>query len=465
MARPDNTAGDPRPAAALVDPRAVADSKLLLFAADLSNVQVEEMLARYGFSDPLKADQKIQDMAGDPATRAALGQALPVLLEALAANAEPDRALMDFKRLAEAYGGRETLYSLFAGDPRGVADLAGVFSASQFFADTLVRWPNLVVLLFDREQLLAPKSRKRLGAELGEALGAYDTYAAALDTLRAFKRRELLRIGIRDLTGRADISTATAELSYLADVCVRAAYQIALEETARQLPQPQGRFAVIAMGKLGGQELNYSSDIDLMFVYEADKNVAIEAHAFYAKLAETLTQALAGHTGQGHAFRVDTDLRPEGRDGPLVRSIESYGEYYRKYAAAWEFQALLKARPIAGDRDLGQRFISMVEPLVYRSVLPPEDIARIRAMKERVEARLEARGEFHREVKLGFGGIRDIEFTVQLMQLAHGHEEPRLRTGNTLRALAALRQLALNLSIRRSGTLTTPTFGSMVQNG
>jgi glutamate-ammonia-ligase adenylyltransferase len=463
------------------DARALADSERLLFAEELPRHEVEEILARYGFTDPLKADGKIQEMAGDPATRHALAPALPILLEALAAHADPDRTLMDFKRLADAYGGRENLYSMFAGDPRGVSDLAAVFAASQFFADTLVRWPHLTVLLFDRDQLLAPKSRKRLGGELRDALGVYETLDGALDSLRAFKRRELLRIGVRDLTGRADLPTTTAELSSVADVCVRAAYGLALEETSRVMgpPPPGGTFAVIAMGKLGGQELNYSSDIDLMFVYgtgadeagptpgrepssatepspaaatelspaaaELSPAAALEAaaHAFYARLATNLTHALAGHTGQGYAFRVDTDLRPEGRDGPLVRSLASYEEYYRRWASTWEFQALLKARPIAGDKDLGARFVAAVQPLVYRPALAPEDVARIRAMKERTEQQLEAKGEFHREVKLGFGGIRDIEFTVQLLQLAYGHDEPRLRTGSTLRALAALHQLAL----------------------
>lgn len=436
-----------RGAALFAGEAAAADAERILFAESLADAEVEEILARYGFADPAKADSKIQELAGAPATRRVLGRLLPVLLETLARSAAPDRTLVNLKRLADGYAGRETLYSILADDPQALANLVTVFGASQFFADTVVRWPSLLVLFFDRERLLAPKKRRRLRAELAEVLSPLATDEGALDALRAFKRRELLRIGVRDITGRTDLLTTTAELSDLADVCIEAGYGLATRAAAQLQPDiPEGwRFAVLAMGKLGGKELNYSSDIDLMFVCDpglgGDPDGA--AQAYYSRLAEILVGALAEHTGEGHVFRVDTALRPEGRDGPLVRSLESYRAYYERWAAMWEFQALLKCRFVAGDSALGAEFEAMVEPLVYRDVLLPDEVERIRALKQRTERLVEASGEFYREVKLGFGGIRDIEFTVQLLQLAYGRGQPRLRGGNTIRALGALRGLGI----------------------
>lgn len=440
--------------------QAVEDAERLLFAEKLAETDVAEIYARYGFTHPAKADQRLLKMAGPPATRRVLAQVMPVLLEALGSAADPDRTLINVRRLSEAYGSREALYSQLAEDPQAVASMVKVFATSQFLADMIIRWPHLTILFFDRERLLAPKSRRKLSDELAEALAAYSTFEGALDALRAFNRREVLRIGIRDITDRADLLTTTAELSNLADACIGAAYRLA----GREL-EPIGsvaahsRFAVIGMGKLGGSELNYSSDIDLMFVYEAGKGDDPErARAYFTRLAEFLVQALAKHTGEGHAYRVDTTLRPEGRDGPLVRSIDSYETYYDKYAATWEFQALIKARPVGGDASLGDRFIEMVTPFVYRETFGPDDVARIRAMKGRVEQNLEREGELYRNVKLGFGGIRDVEFTVQLMQLVYGGREPRLRGGNTLRSLSALRQVGLITEEQHAGVSAAYIF-------
>lgn len=448
-------------------PEAAADSARLLFAAELADAEVEEILGRYALADPRKADAKIQEMAGPPATRHVFARLLPLLLDACRGAPEPDRFLVNLKRLSDVYAGRETLYASLAEDPQALSALVQVVSVSQFFADTLVRWPHLIVLLFDRDRLSAPRKRRQLKSELSDSLDAYQTHEGALDAIRAFKRRETLRIGIRDVTGRADILTITAELSDLADICVEAAYQLAI---ARLGSRPAGavkaRFAVIAMGKLGGRELNYSSDIDLMFVYDVGPSGddSGDVHAYFHRLAETLVTGLAAQTAEGHAFRVDTGLRPEGRDGPLVRSLESYAAYYERWAQTWEFQALLKARAIAGDADLGSEFIAMVHPFVYRQTVAPDDIARIRAMKERVERDLESTRELYREVKLGFGGIRDIEFTVQLLQLAHGHGNARLRGGNTLHALSALAQARIITKVERDEIAESYAFLRTVEH-
>jgi glutamate-ammonia-ligase adenylyltransferase len=235
--------------------------------------------------------------------------------------------------------------------------------------------------------------------------------------LAAWKRLELLRIAARDLTGLDDLETVVAALADLADDVLQGA--VALSE----LPADE-QLAVIAMGKLGGQELNYASDIDLVFV-DGDGNAGPRA-------ARRVMEVARG------CFRVDVDLRPEGRDGPLVRSLRSYQAYWERWAQAWERQALLKARPAAGDRDLGEAFRRQADAEVWGRPFGADDLRDIRAMKARAEEHVARRGLSHREIKRGWGGIRDVEFAVQLLQLVHGRNDPALRSRSTLAALTEL---------------------------
>jgi glutamate-ammonia-ligase adenylyltransferase len=235
--------------------------------------------------------------------------------------------------------------------------------------------------------------------------------------LAAWKRLELLRIAARDLTGLDDLETVVAALADLADDVLRGA--VALSE----VPADE-QLAVIAMGKLGGQELNYASDIDLVFV-DGDGNAGPRA-------ARRVMEVARG------CFRVDVDLRPEGRDGPLVRSLRSYQAYWERWAQAWERQALLKARPAAGDGDLGEAFRRQADAEVWGRPFGADDLRDIRAMKARAEEHVARRGLSHREIKRGWGGIRDVEFAVQLLQLVHGRNDPALRSRSTLAALTEL---------------------------
>src|SRR5439155_8577211 len=222
---------------------------------------------------------------------------------------------------------------------------------------------------------------------------------------------------------------------------VRAAL-VSLEE---ELPAPAGGWVcVVGRGGLGGEELNYSSDIDVMFVFGARGGSRGESKgeslgvAWASRVAEGVLSRLAATTEEGQAFRVDASLRPEGKDGPLVRSLASYRAYYERWAKPWEFQALIKARMVAGDQVLGREFSDLVRPFVYPERLSPEAIREIRSMKARAERVLASKGVAVREVKRGPGGIRDIEFAVQLLQLVHGRRDQSLRSANTLEALAAL---------------------------
>jgi len=237
--------------------------------------------------------------------------------------------------------------------------------------------------------------------------------------LRRWKRLELLRIAARDLLGHDDLPAVGGALARLAREVLQAAC-----EAAGATGETEG-LAVIGMGKLGGSELNYSSDVDVMFVGAGPADDDARAARAVLEVART-------------CFRVDVDLRPEGRDGPLVRSLESYQAYWERWAHTWEFQALLKARPVAGDAELGDRFHASAQRQLWSRPFTADDLRYVRAMKARAEAELAKKGLTEREVKRGRGGIRDIEFSVQLLQLVHGGQDPALRSPTTLDALAEL---------------------------
>ena len=261
-----------------------------------------------------------------------------------------------------------------------------------------------------------------------ETLAWRSDASARQSGLRRFKRRELLRIAARDVVGLASIEATARELTYLAEACVEAAVR-ALEPTVP--------FAVIGMGRLGGYELSYASDIDVLFVYDGDK---AEEFATAEATAVALMAEIGATTSEGQTFRIDAKLRPDGSKGSLTRSIDGYRQYYERSALTWEFQSLLRARPVAGDRGVGERFLALVEPFVYRDPFPLDAEREVRRIKARVERERIPPGEdpeFH--LKLGRGGLTDIEFTAQLLQLQHGAAHPEVRTPATMEALSRLR--------------------------
>ena len=298
--------------------------------------------------------------------------------------------------------------------PREVA----VRAASRSLAALLDADPQALETLLDRGPL------PDRDGYLAHALQAVGQGPAEL---RRTKRRQLLAIAGRDLAGERALEEVGRALADLADACLAAAL------THLEAP---GEIGIVGMGKLGGRELNYSSDIDVMFVSEGDPTEA-------TKHAERLLQMLGEFAPEGQAYRIDTNLRPEGRDGALVRSLDGYVEYYKRWAKPWEYQALIKARAAAGDQSVVDRLIEATRPLVYPDEVTPERIASVRQIKERVEdhalrSARRARGSEADDVKLGPGGIRDIEFSVQILQLVHGGSDPSVRGNATLDALSAL---------------------------
>ncbi|MCO8305919.1 MULTISPECIES: bifunctional [glutamine synthetase] adenylyltransferase/[glutamine synthetase]-adenylyl-L-tyrosine phosphorylase [Streptomyces] len=404
-------------------------------------------LLRHGFTDA-SAAQRLLDAPELSAVRSD-----SVLLEALGATADPDLALRGLVRLAEALpeeekGGPEEDGGQRAGSRQALLDtlvtakplrdrLLGVLGASEALGDHLVRHPQDWHALVTYESADLHPTTPEFEQALAE--GVWGSPGAGLpraDALRVAYRRALLAIAARDVCGTTDITQTAAELADLATATLRAALEIAAEE------QPQDaaacRLAVIGMGKCGGRELNYVSDVDVIFVAEAVEGVQEdEAVRAATRLASRLMRVCSDVTVEGTIWPVDANLRPEGRNGPLVRTLSSHLAYYQRWAKTWEFQALLKARPVAGDGALGQAYVDALAPMVWQAAERENFVPDVQQMRRRVVENIPA-AEVERELKLGPGGLRDVEFAVQLLQLVHGRSDESLRSGTTLDALAAL---------------------------
>ncbi|MGW2845677.1 bifunctional [glutamine synthetase] adenylyltransferase/[glutamine synthetase]-adenylyl-L-tyrosine phosphorylase [Streptomyces sp. NPDC001108] len=381
-------------------------------------------LLRHGFTDPSTAE-RLLDQPELSSVRSD-----PVLLEALGATADPDLALHGLVRIVEAEtpdGRRMLLDTLITAKP--LRDrLLGVLGASEALGDHLARHPR-------DWQALATYEAADLHpgvAEFEEGLAGADDP----DALRVAYRRCLLAIAARDVCGTTDVAEAAAELADLATATLRAA--LALARTAAPEDAARCRLAVIAMGKCGGHELNYVSDVDVIFVAEAadgfEEGEAVQAAT---RLAAHMMRICSDTTVEGTIWPVDANLRPEGRNGPLVRTLSSHLAYYQRWAKTWEFQALLKARPVAGDPELGAEYVEAVSPLVWQAADRENFVPDVQRMRRRVVDNIPA-DRVDRELKLGPGGLRDVEFAVQLLQLVHGRSDTTLRSGTTLKALAAL---------------------------
>ncbi len=393
-----------------------------------------EALAPLGFDDPRQACRILQGMAGHDVPDSLFEAVLRAIVPVLTQSADPDRAVANLGRWAEAVRTRAPFYSQLASDPSAAPALLTVFAASQFFADLLIHTPEYLEVLTNPAIRDRARNADALWADLSRRVGIARTPNAKRDALRRFKPPEVLRIGVRDLLGYATMPETARAISDFADACVRMAWQICADEQG----QPDAPFAVLALGKEGGQELNYASDIDLIFVHGDD----FPAPAAI-KLGEAVRDALARATDAGFVFRVDLRLRPEGRFGPVSRSLESCRAYYESWAEPWERQALMKARCVAGDAAVGAAFLAMAEPFVYRTRVEEAFVESIRANKRQLEQKIARAGGAEVNVKEGVGGIRDVEFAVQLLQLTAGGARPALRGGNTLNALAALAEAEL----------------------
>src|SRR6266498_1478466 len=392
-------------------------------------------LVRLGFDDPESLAVELEALGAWPPRPGANGHRL---LEELAASANPTLATRALAAIAQATSDPGAFAAGLRRRPALRRRLIAVVAASRSLGRWLAAHPDEVERLGDGRALAAPRPRAELVRQARAAVPASAGVEAGWRGLRRFRRRELLRVAVRDLDGGAPVDSVGAELANLADACLQAGLELATRAQAAPGDPPVG-LAVLAMGKLGGRELNYVSDIDVLFCHEPATGADAElAGKLAGAIARELIAGLGGPNPEGPGFQVDPNLRPEGRNGPLTRTLGSYLAYWDRWAEPWELQALIKVRPAAGDRHLGERFVAEAARRVYPERFDPATVAAVRHMKARVESSRAARAGGELQVKLGPGGLRDIEFAVQLLQLVHGRHDPALRSGTTLVALERL---------------------------
>ncbi|MEO3746069.1 bifunctional [glutamine synthetase] adenylyltransferase/[glutamine synthetase]-adenylyl-L-tyrosine phosphorylase [Plantactinospora sp. B5E13] len=443
-----------------------------------------------GFADPAGALRHIQALTGGVTRTAAIQRTLlPVLLQEFADAPEPDRGLLNYRKVSDKLGSTPWYLRLLRDEGPVARRLARTLAVSRYVADLLARDPEALRLLAEDTELTPREAtvlRDGFGAAADRHLGGPGPRPAdpkeAIRAIRALRSRELIRIACADVLHRAgslaptppgpgddarDDSTSFldvgAGLSAVTDATLGAALRAA---RAAQPGLPGLRFAVIGMGRLGGYEMNYLSDADVLFVYDPPAGVAEDAASAAAHAIAEELRRLLGMPAPDPPLGVDADLRPEGRQGPLVRSLGAYAQYYARWSKVWEAQALLRARHVCGDADLGAEFEAVADPVRYpERGLTREQVVEIRRIKARVETERLPRGaDPATNTKLGRGGLADVEWAVQLLQLRHAGAIPELRSTRTLHALAAARDAGLVEEADAAALAAGWTLATQVRN-
>jgi len=377
------------------------------------------------------------------------------LAAALMETPDADLALLRFERFITASRTPGAELDIMNATPRYARLVLTVLGHSSFLTDIVCRNPEYMLWLWEEADLENTRPRDKILTDALHSIDTFPTFETRCDALRRLHRREILRIAARDIVAHCHVAAVADDLSNFADAVSEAALCVAELDIAPRFGAPRAqdgardaKFVVIGMGKLGAQELNFSSDIDLIFMYSEDGETSggtssIGNAEYYHKLGERMIRALSEHTAEGSIFRVDMRLRPHGKNGPLAVDLDTALRYYEREGHAWERQALIKARPIAGDFALGRHFVESTRAFVYPKFFDDETLEDIRNAKRQMETQIAQRGESDIEVKLGRGGIRDIEFTVQMLQLLNGGRIPELCVAPTLPAIRVLGAQAL----------------------
>jgi glutamate-ammonia-ligase adenylyltransferase len=402
----------------------------------LSADDARSRLKALGYVDPDSALRHLESLTSGVTRRAVIQRTLlPVMLEWFAATPDPDAGLLGFRRVSEALGTTPWYLRLLRDESATAQRLAIILGSSRYATDLLLKSPDAVNFLATEESLM-PKSEKELLDEALATAERYDDPAEAVLALRAMRRRELFKISASDILGLTEIETVGNQLAVVATATISGTLSAIVSHTPNA-----PKFSIIAMGRYGGGELSYGSDADVMFVYgdvddsthpNAPEQAAQAAHAIANELRTLL---MAPSTDPELA--IDADLRPEGKSGPLVRSLDSFAAYYQNWSSGWETQALLRAKPVAGDEALSKEFISLIDPIRYKSDgLPESELREIRRLKARMESERLPRGiDPGLHTKLGPGGLSDIEWLVQIKQLEHGFKLPEITNPETMPAL------------------------------
>jgi glutamate-ammonia-ligase adenylyltransferase len=441
-----------------------------LFLPEPPPKDTTERLSLLGFRDAEGARRNLDVLREGPPharisqrARQYLYHIAPEILYRAAKSPDPDMALSHVERFLSAIGARTMFYALLYEKPKVIEVLVRLFGSSRFLSGFLLRHPELLDTFLRNDLSVLYKSKSDLRKELGEELASCDGYEQELDALRRFKHLETLRIGIHDMGGVLSLEEGMAQLSALAEVLLTHALILARREVGRRFGVPivadtgqEASFFVLGMGKLGSEELSYHSDLDIVFLYSGAGETAqdraghddaeirkITNHEYFAKVAQRLISILTTSTREGHVYRLDTRLRPSGNAGPLVSSLEAFVRYHEGSAQLWERQALLKCRFVAGDREFGKKVEELARRFIYARPLPPNAAEEIHRLRTRMEVELGREREDRLNLKVGRGGVVDVEFAVQYLQLIHGAERPSLRARNTMKALYELQRAGI----------------------
>ena len=407
---------------------------------ELSSAQVEDRLKAIGFADPAGAHKNIAALTSGLSRRAAIQkQLLPVLLEWFAKGTDPDSALLAFRRLSEDLG-ESPWYLRMLRDATGAAErMTQVLSNSRLATNLFERIPEAAAW-FERLEDLVPTTETELKVEFNAIVGRHEQAETAAAAMRQIRRRETLRVAMGAVLGELSLEQISQALSDLTACYVRGILDVVVElpgsNVSADRPLEILDFGIIAMGRFGGEELGFGSDADVMFVYEPLPDIIPELAQKTAERIISDIKLLAADPLL--EFELDLDLRPEGKNGPNARSLDSYRAYYARWADTWESQALLRAKPIAGSPRLVEEFLQLINSYRYPTELPATAVTEIRRIKARMETeRLPQGADPRRHTKLGRGSLSDVEWLVQLMQLKHGKDHPEIRTPKTLEALEA----------------------------
>ncbi len=423
-------------------------AKLSSEDAKLTPEAAQGRLAALGYRDPKGAMRHIEALTAGVSRRAALQrQLLPILLDWLAEGVDADAGLLAFRRVSEALGTTHWYLGLLRDSNAAAERLCHMLSNSRLISDLLEVSPESVAWL-GQDKDLAPVAFETQWQEITSKMSRHADPESAMRLIRLIRRREILRIAIADSAGLLDQDQVGRALADTDRAAVLGALRVAEGVVSANGPLKTA-VLVVAMGRQGGREIGYGSDADVMYVHRAlpgfsEAEAQEQAARIVAKVSTLLTQPLKPAIMAERVLQMDADLRPEGKNGAMVRSLDSFAEYYRRWSLIWEAQALLRARPMAGNDDLARDFLELIDPIRYPEAVAEADVREIRRVKARVESERLPRGaDPARHLKLGRGGLSDVEWLVQLLQLQHARSHPELRTTSTLEALDAAARLGL----------------------
>ncbi|WP_258805600.1 bifunctional [glutamine synthetase] adenylyltransferase/[glutamine synthetase]-adenylyl-L-tyrosine phosphorylase [Pseudarthrobacter sp. NS4] len=423
-------------------------AKLSTEDAKLSPEAAQGRLAALGYRDPQGAMRHIEALTAGVSRRAALQrQLLPILLDWLAEGVDPDAGLLAFRRVSEALGTTHWYLGMLRDSNAAAERLCHMLSNSRLIADLLEVSPESVAWL-GQDKDLVPVTFQAQWQEITSKMSRHADPGSAMRLIRLIRRREILRVAIADSAGLLDQGQVGEALADTDRAAVLGALRVAEGIVSGNGPLKTA-VLVVAMGRQGGREIGYGSDADVMYVHRAfpgfsEEEAQDQASRIVAKISSLLTQPLKPAIMAERVLQMDADLRPEGKSGAMVRSLDSFAEYYRRWSLIWEAQALLRARPMAGNDDLARDFLELIDAIRYPESVSDQDVREIRRIKARVESERLPRGaDPARHLKLGRGGLSDVEWLVQLLQLQHAGRHPELRTTSTVAALEAAARLDL----------------------